>query len=101
MCSVLKERCLEQVILCSPGVTGSPCMFPCYANGPVGVAGLSMMKLAPIERIDNLIVNVTSSWPCMPSELPPARVGDVEVYPPDKVAELNPKLVEMVQSEQK
>jgi len=46
---------------------------------------LSMMKLAPIESIDSVIANVTSSWPCMPAELPPVRVGDVEAYPPDKV----------------
>eukprot|EP00971_Amphidinium_carterae_P238666 4737772-Amphidinium_carterae.1 len=71
-----QERYLDQVILCAPGATGAPCMFPCYANGPGGAAGLSMMKMAPIESIDLAIASVTSSWPCMPAELPPARVGD-------------------------
>mmetsp|Transcript_85161 Transcript_85161/g.155191 ORF Transcript_85161/g.155191 Transcript_85161/m.155191 type:complete len:429 (-) Transcript_85161:133-1419(-) len=72
---------ISEIVFCAPAVAGTPCMFSCFSNGPLGSTGMFNF---PLELVDDYLAEMTSSFVCMPAEMP-MNVGGVEVWDRDRV----------------
>jgi pimeloyl-ACP methyl ester carboxylesterase len=84
-----ERRNVKELIFCAPAISGTPVMFPCFANGPVGnMAPGGLFKL-PTEVLDDDLARITSTFACMVAEMP-TNTGQITVWPRDQVFATTP-----------
>jgi len=78
--------------LVAPAHVGSPCMLPNLAHGIIGNTANMLPSSRFMDHLESGMSNISSSWPCMPAEMP-MMVGDISPYPADHVFARTPNKV--------
>jgi len=84
-----EKKNVKQLIFCAPAVSGTPVIFPCFANGPAGNMISGGMVTMPLEVADQDLARITATFACMMAEMP-TDTGGASVWPKDHIFATTP-----------